>query len=162
MAPFRPTKKATPEQALQLLKVFCGYQERCHEEVKEKLRSLGVWGGDQDTIVSKLIEENYLNEERFARAYAGGKFRVNKWGRNRIKYALKQKRVSEYCIKKGLQEIDQDEYERVLGRLAKEKFATLNGHKAFRTNKTVTYLMGRGFESDLIRVALASISDGDE
>jgi regulatory protein len=123
---------------------------------------MGVWGGDQDLIVSKLIEENYLNEERFARAYAGGKFRVNKWGRNRIRYALKQKRVSEYCIKKGLSEIDADEYERVVKRLAEQKFKTLTGHLSVRREKTVTYLMSRGFESDQIRAALASILSGDE
>ena len=162
MPSFRPTKKATPEQAMQLLKVFCGYQERCHEEVKEKLRGMGVWGADQDAILAKLVEDNYLNEERFARAYAGGKFRVSKWGRNRIRYALKQKRVSEYCIKKGLSEIDADEYERVVKRLAEQKFKTLTGHLSVRREKTVTYLMSRGFESDRIRAALASILSGDE
>jgi regulatory protein len=162
MAPFRSGKKATLEQAFQLLKHFCGYRERCHEEVKEKLRSVGVWGADQDALIAKLIEGDYLNEERFARIYAGGKFRVNKWGRNRIRYELKQKRVSEYCIKKGLKEIDEEEYVAVLTRLTESKYNSLSGHKAIRRDKTISYLMGRGFESDLIRSVLASIASEGE
>lgn len=158
MSPFRSAKRATPEQAFQLLKHFCGYRERCHEEVKEKLRSVGVWGADQEVLISKLIEGDYLNEERFARIYAGGKFRVNRWGRNRIRYELKQKRVSEYCIKKGLAEIDEEEYVSVLSRLAESKYKSLTGLKAIRRNKTISYLMGRGFESDLIRSVLNSIA----
>ena len=94
-------KYLTKEQALQKLKHYCAYQERCHNDVKEKLYKLGVWKKEHDEIIAALIEENYLNEERFAIAYAGGKFRINSWGRVKIKYALKQKQVSEYCIKKA-------------------------------------------------------------
>ena len=103
-------KHLTKEQALQKLKHYCAYQERCHSEVKEKLFNLGVWKKEHDEIISTLIEENYLNEERFAIAYAGGKWRVKHWGRVKIKYELKQKQVSEYCIKKALMAIDNDEY----------------------------------------------------
>lgn len=159
MSPFRTPKKATPEQALQQLKHFCGYRERCHEEVRERLKALGVWRSDQDAIIARLIELDYLNEERFARVFAGGKFRVNRWGRNRIRYELKKKRVSDYCIKRGLLEIEEEEYDHLLNRLASEKYASLSGHQALRVQKTVTYLMGRGFESDRIRKALASIAN---
>ena len=162
MSPFRPAKKATPEQALQQLKHFCGFRERCHEEVREKLRSLGIWRSDQEEILAKLIEGDYLNEERFARLFAGGKFRVNKWGRNRIRYALKQKKVSDYCIHKGLEEIEEAEYLKVLDRLASAKYKSLSDPEALRRKKTQEYLMGRGFESDLIRSALDSASRGDE
>ena len=88
-------RNLTKEQALQKLKHYCAYQERCHSEVREKLFSLGVWKKDHDEIISALIEKNYLNEERFAIAYAGGKWRVKQWGRQKIKYALKQKQVSD-------------------------------------------------------------------
>ena len=108
------TKKFfTKEQALQKLKHYCGYQERCHLEVKEKLYSLGVRKQDHDEILAKLIEENYLNEERFAVQFAGGKFRINHWGRRKISYALKEKQVSEYLIRKALK-IDEDEYFKTL------------------------------------------------
>ncbi|MBP6234345.1 MAG: RecX family transcriptional regulator, partial [Chitinophagaceae bacterium] len=95
-------KYLTKEQALQKLKHYCAYQERCHSEVKEKLYQLGVWKKEHDEIIASLIEENYLNEERFAVAYAGGHFRIKQWGRIKIKYELKQKQVSEYSIKKAL------------------------------------------------------------
>jgi regulatory protein len=151
MAPFPNYKRSTPEQAIRQLQHFCGYRERCHEEVREKLRSLGVWRADQEEIVSKLIEGDYLNEERYARVYAGGKFRVNRWGRNKIRYSLKQNKVSEYCIRKGLAEIDEEEYDRVIERLAKAKMEQLTGHMALRKEKTMTYLIGRGFEADRIK-----------
>ena len=91
----------TPEQAIPKIKQYCAYQERCHAEVKDKLYSFGLHRKDVDEIIVLLIGENYLNEERFAIHYAGGKFRINHWGKNKIKQALKQKRVSDYCIKKA-------------------------------------------------------------
>ena len=97
-------KYLTKEQALQKLKHYCAYQERCHSEVKEKLFSLGIWKKDHDEIVATLIEESYLNEERFAIAFASGRFQIKQWGRVKIKYELKQKQVSEYSIKKALKQ----------------------------------------------------------
>lgn len=148
-------KYLTKEQALQKLKHYCAYQERCHSEVKEKLYSLGVWKKEHDEIISNLIEENYLNEERFAIAYAGGKWRVKQWGRVKIKYELKQKQVSEYCIKKAMKQIDDEEYEKVLNKLAKEKYASLKSEQYLvRKKKTMDYLIAKGFEMDLIRKAV--------
>jgi regulatory protein len=103
-------KQLTPEQALQKLKHYCGYQERCHNDVKEKLYNLGVRKSEHDAIMATLIEQGYLNEERFAIAFAGGKFRVNHWGRIKIKYGLKQKQVSDYCIRKALKQISEADY----------------------------------------------------
>lgn len=144
-------KQLTKEQALQKLKHYCAYQERCHSEVKEKLYSLGVWKKDHDAIISTLIEENYLNEERFAIAYAGGKWRVKHWGRVRIKYELKQKQISEYCIKKALKQIDEEEYLRVLNETAAAKYASLkNDQYLVRKKKTMDYLVNRGFEISLV------------
>jgi len=145
-------KYLTKEQALQKLKHYCVYQERCHSEVKEKLYNLGVWKKEHDEIISTLIEENYLNEERFAIAYAGGKWRVKQWGRVKIKYELKQKQVSEYCIKKALQQISQEEYLAVLKKLADEKYASLKAEQYLvRKKKTMDYLLNKGFEMDLVR-----------
>ncbi len=145
-------KHLTKEQALQKLKHYCAYQERCHSEVKEKLYNLGVWKKEHDEIISTLIEENYLNEERFAIAYAGGKWRVKHWGRVKIKYELKQKQVSEYCIKKALQQISQEEYLAVLKKLADEKYASLKAEQYLvRKKKTMDYLLNKGFEMDLVR-----------
>ncbi|HQV61391.1 MAG: RecX family transcriptional regulator [Chitinophagaceae bacterium] len=145
-------KHLTKEQALQKLKHYCAYQERCHSEVKEKLFNLGVWKKEHDEIISTLIEENYLNEERFAIAYAGGKWRVKHWGRVKIKYELKQKQVSEYCIKKALQQISQEEYLAVLKKLADEKYASLKAEQYLvRKKKTMDYLLNKGFEMDLVR-----------
>jgi regulatory protein len=118
-------KQLTKEQALQKLKHYCAYQERCHSEVKEKLYSLGVWKKDHDEIIASLIEENYLNEVRFAIAYAGGKLRVKQWGRVKIRYELKQKQVSDYCINKALKQIHEEAYMAVLIQLAKENYTVL-------------------------------------
>ena len=149
----------TKEQALQKLKQYCAYQERCHREVKEKLYALGVWKRDHDEIIATLIEENYLNEERFAIAYAGGKFRIKGWGRVKIKYELKQKRVSEYCIKKALKQIDESNYIDKLTKLAIEKYQSLKGEQyLIRKKKTIDYLVGRGFELDLINFVISELS----
>jgi regulatory protein len=148
-------KYLTKEQALQKLKHYCAYQERCHSEVKEKLYSLGVWKKEHDEIIATLIEENYLNEERFAIAFAGGKWRVKQWGRVKIKYELKQKQVSEYCIKKALKQIEEDDYLKVLDKLANEKYASLkNEQYLIRKKKTMDFLVQRGFEHTLIAACL--------
>ena len=148
-------KHLTKEQALQKLKHYCGYQERCHSEVKQKLYDLGVWKKDHDEIISTLIEEGYLNEERFAIAFAGGRFRIKQWGRVKIKYELKQKQVSEYSIKKALKQIDEEEYLAVLKKLAEEKYASLKGGQYLvRKKKTMDYLLQRGFEGELVKVIL--------
>ena len=145
-------KHLTKEQALQKLKHYCAYQERCHSEVKEKLYNLGVWKKDHDEIISTLIEENYLNEERFAIAFAGGKWRVKQWGRVKIKYELKQKQVSEYCIKKALQQISEEEYLAVLKKMADEKYTSLKAEQYLvRKKKTMDFLIRKGFEMDLVR-----------
>lgn len=155
-------RKPTPgkEQALQKIKHFCSYQERCHSEVKSKLYDLGLWKQDVETLISQLIEENYLNEERFSKQFAGGKFRLKKWGRNKIVYELKQKQVSAYCIKKGLKEIDEDDYLLTLKKLAVDKLKLLKSEKNVfvRKRKITDYLLQKGYESDLIRDTIASIS----
>lgn len=151
--------KLTPLQALPKLKQYCTYQERCHSEVKEKLYSYGIYGNDADDITSKLIDEGYLNEERFATHFAGGRFRMKQWGRMKIKYELKQKGVSEYCIKKALAVIDGDDYENTLQKLAGQKLKLLKNEKNIfiKKRKLQDFLLQRGFENDLVRAAVNSI-----
>ncbi|MBS1758628.1 MAG: RecX family transcriptional regulator [Bacteroidetes bacterium] len=152
-------KQLTKEQALQKLKHYCAYQERCHSEVIEKLYSLGVWKKEHDTIIATLIEENYLNEERFAMAYAGGKWRQKQWGRVKIKYELKQKQVSEYCVKKALKQIDEEEYEQVLKKLAGDKYNALKQFQyLIRKKKTIDYLIQKGFEHSLVQTVMNTLT----
>src|ERR1035437_7181062 len=145
--------KLSKEQALPKIKQYCTYQERCHAEVKEKLYAFGLYKKDVEQLMSQLIEENYLNEERFAIQYAGGKFRMNQWGRVKIKYALRQKQVSEYSIKKGLKEISDADYKKTLQKLAEQKLKTLkNESNVFRKRKkSQDYLLQKGYEGELDR-----------
>ena len=140
------------EQALQKARHYCGYQERCHSEVKEKLYSFGLRKADVETALSTLIEENYLNEERFALQFAGGRFRLKQWGRVKIRYELKQKQVSEYCIKKALAGIDEDDYEKTLNRLGEGKLEQLKeeGNIFIKKRKLQDYLLQKGYESDRV------------
>ncbi len=152
-------KQLTKEQALQKLRHYCAYQERSHSEVKEKLYQLGVWKKDHDEIIASLIEDNYLNEERFAIAFAGGKFRMKEWGRVKIKYELKQKQVSDYSIRKALKEIKEEDYLKVLHKLAEEKYASLKSEQYLvRKKKTIDYLMQKGFEPALITSVLNELT----
>jgi len=153
-------KYLTKEQAFQKAKHYCGYQERSHNEVKEKLYSLGLWKKDVEETISKLIEENYLNEERYAIAFAGGKFRMKHWGKVKIKYELQQKKISAYCIKKAMKEIDEDAYKKTFSKLAAQKWKSLKSEKNIfiRKRKTQDYLMQKGFEHELINEFFA-ISD---
>ena len=151
--PFK--KYLTKEQALQKLKHYCTYQERCHSEVREKLYRLGVWKKDHDEIIAILIEENYLDEERFAISFAGGKFRMNQWGRIKIKYALKQKQVSGYSINKALAAIEETDYKKTLKKLAEKKYASLKSEHLFTSKKkTMDYLVVKGYEAELVRVVV--------
>jgi regulatory protein len=148
----------TKEQALQKLRHYCAYQERCHSEVRQKLFQLGRFK-EYDEMISTLIEENYLNEERFAIAFAGGKWRTKKWGRVKIKFELKQKGVSDYCIKKGMKEIDDSDYALQLLKLVKAKYNSLAHLPGLtRKKRTLDYLTARGFERDLILHALLTVS----
>lgn len=153
-------KPINKEQALQKLKHYCGYQERCHNEVREKLYSLGVWKKEHDEIIAALIEEKYLDEERFAITFAGGKFRIRQWGRVKIKYALKQKQVSEYSIKKALKQISEEEYLATIEKLVATKYASLKGEQwIVRQKKTTDYLLSKGFETELISQSIRKLKD---
>ena len=122
-------KRLTKEQAFQKLKYYCAYQERSHDEVKQKLYGFGLHRQQVKESISQLIEEDCLNEERFANAFAGGKFRTKQWGRVKIEYELKQKKVSSYCIRIGLEQIDEAAYRKTLDLLARKKWNSLKGDR---------------------------------
>ena len=130
---------------------FCAYQERCHKEVYDKLKSLRMIPVAIDQIMAHLIQENYLNEERFAKTFARGKFRIKKWGKNRIVQELKVRKISSYNIKSALAEINDQDYSQTLDELAKKRLSQLtetNVQK--RKRKLADYLLYRGWESDLV------------
>lgn len=149
----------TPQQSVPKIKQYCAYQERCHAEVRDKLYSFGLNKIEAEEIISTLITENYLNEERFAIHYAGGKFRMKQWGKSKIKQALKFKQVSDYCIKKALKEIDAHEYEKTFEKLADQKLKTLKSEKNIfiKKRKLKDFLLQKGFESEMVREVLNKI-----
>lgn len=140
------------EQAISKIRQYCSYQERCHFEVRERLFEMGMYPNQIDEIVSGLITENYLNEERFAIQFAGGKFRMKNWGKIKIAHALKLKRVSPYLIQVALGSINEAEYQVLFNKLANEKWKALKREKNVFTKKAKlrNFLLQRGFESPLI------------
>ena len=140
------------DEALSKLQAYCAYQERCHKEIRSKLIALGIYGEDIDHIISDLIEDNFLNELRYATAYAGGKFRVKKWGKVRIIRDLKFNLISEYCIKKAIKsELPDDDYIKTLKEVIKKKDKLLHEKNKFkRKAKLAKYVMDKGFESFLV------------
>jgi len=151
-------KALTPEQTLQKLRHYCAYQERSHREVRDKLFLLGCPARQHDELISSLIEDDYLNEERFAKAYAGGKWRAKRWGRIRIKMELQQRGVSVYCIRKAMAEIEEADYEKVLKELITKKYQSLKQFQyIIRQKKTADYIIGKGFEPELVRAILSKL-----
>ncbi len=133
---------------LEKIKSFCAYQERSHTEVRHKLIAMEIYGLDLENYLTILIEENFLSEERFAIAYAGGKFRMKHWGRIKIKHGLKQHQVSDYCIRKSLEQIEEDSYLKVFLNEAEKKWESLRSEKNIFTKKgkLKNYMLQKGFE----------------
>jgi regulatory protein len=143
--------KITPSEALLKAAHYCAYQERCHNEVRHKLAEWGIYGAIADELILKLIEQNYLNEERFAKAFAGGKFRVKQWGRLKIKRELKIRGLSDYCISLALKEIEEENYLNTLKDLMLSKLnAVKTAHPLEKKQKVYHYLATRGYEADII------------
>jgi len=141
---------------------YCQYQERCHKEVRNKLYELGCNREEVECYLAEMIGRDLVNEERYARAVARGKFRMMEWGRNKIVYKLRGSQVSEYCIKKALTEIDPEEYMETLIKLASKKYNSLSGKKEVRKARTYTFLYSKGFEADLINDVLKEIANAAE
>jgi len=132
---------------------YCAYQERCQQEVRTKLYSYELYRDEVEELLSWLIQENYINEERFAITFAGGKFRIKKWGKFKIAQALKQKDISEYCLKKAMQEIDMEDYLVTIKELATKKrneYALRISNEYQLRDKTAKHIISKGFEPALV------------
>ena len=151
-------KWLTPEEALSKMQRYCAYQDRCHQEVRSKLLELEVYGERLEQVMALLIEEGFLNEERFARSFARGKFRIKQWGRIRIRKELKGRQVSEYCIRKAMEEIEETDYLDTLRSMLQKKLEFESGSDVFKQKqKAARYALGRGFESTLVWAILEEL-----
>lgn len=143
--------KLTLNQAQLKLEYYCSYQERCHQEVTQKCYDLGMHSNQVDVIVVHLIENNFLNEERFAKAFTRGKHRIKLWGKNRIVSELKQRHIAAITIKCALTEISETEYQDTFDKLAERQWETIKETNAQKKKKKFCdYLLRKGWESYLI------------
>ncbi len=141
----------TVEEALNLLQRYCAYQERCHQDVRKKLKSMHMVEEAINHITVKLIEDDYLNEARFAITYVSSKFRLKKWGKKRLFSELQKKGLSKFTINMAISEIDQEEYLKVFNSLADKRLASIEEENFLkRKRKLADYLLYRGWESDLV------------
>lgn len=145
---------------IEQIEYYCAYQERCHSEVRKKLYELSFSEEDIEEVILHLITEDFLNEERFARSFCRGKFGIKKWGRLKIQKSLKQKQVSDYCIKKGMEEIDEATYLSTLEELFLKKKAELvkEINVWVKRKKISDFLFRKGYETELIYPLLQKLS----
>jgi regulatory protein len=141
----------TKEQAFKKAGEYCAYQERCQQEVRDKIYSWGLHQDDVEPVIAQLIADGFINEERFARAFAGGKFRIKKWGKVKIKNELKARKITDYCIRKAMEEIDNSEYLKALKAIIYKKSKEIKESNLFKkANKIAAYCISRGFESETV------------
>ena len=149
----QPKKTYTLQEATAKMEHFCAYQERCHKEVVEKLRSMHMISKAIDVIVVHLIQHNFLNEARFAKTYVSGKFRIKAWGRDRLTHELKQRAISKVNINQALATISEAEYIGVFNDLAEKKALSLKDRDVLRKKlKFTEYFRYRGWEWHLVYV----------
>ena len=146
-----PKNSFSVDEATRKLEGYCAYQDRCHKEVISKLREMNMIPQAIDLIVGHLIQENFLNEERFARSFARGKFKIKKWGKNRIVNELKHRDISKYNITMALKEIESKEYLNTFNVLAKKRLSEIREKDLQkRRKKLADYLLYRGWESGMV------------
>lgn len=157
----QPSKTHTIDEAQKALEHYCAYQERCHQEVRKKLQSMGMIPIAIDTIINRLIEDSYLNETRFAMAFARGKFRIKQWGKQRITRELKMRDISAYNIKAALQQFSDADYQKTLYALAEKRCAAIKETNPFKKKKKLAdYLLYRGWESHLVYEVVGELVSG--
>jgi|SRR5699024_9569728 len=145
----------TVKEALAKLMRFCVYRERCHKEVREKLWKLHIDPQEQDYIIARLIAENYLNEERFAKTFVRDKFHLKKWGRFRLKSELQRREISAYLIKKAIDQIDEADYKNTFRQVLEKRLRSISATHPLKIKKKVTdHLLRKGYEADMIYKAL--------
>jgi len=154
------TKRAifTVGEAKKRMERYCSYQERCHQEIEKKLNEMRLINEAKELIILHLLEHDFLNEERFSRSFARGKFRIKKWGKQRIIRELKFRNISEYNIKSALQEIDEDDYDKIFNELAQKRILNIKETDINKKRKKLAdYLLYRGWETDMVYKKLSEI-----
>lgn len=153
-------KSYTVDEATKLLENYCAYQERCHKEVEQKLYDLNMIPEAKEKIIIHLLQHNFLNEERFAKAFVRGKFSIKNWGKQRILNELKFRNISIYNINTALKEIDDEDYLKTLQKIAKKKLPLIKESNTFKkSSKLVNYLISKGFEPNLVYPIVKNITD---
>jgi regulatory protein len=153
-------KTYTVDEAKKLMERYCLYRERNHQEVEQKLKSLGMIALARNQILEHLMQEGFLNETRYAESYARGKFLINKWGKKKIRLALKQKNISDYNLKKALEEIDESRYTSQVMQLISKKWASLDHKTDYQTmQKLKSYMLRKGYEYEEINNALSQLKE---
>ena len=151
-------KSYTLAQAQKKLEYYCVYQERCHKEVIAKLKTLGMIPSVIDKIISELIKANYLNETRFTQSFVRGKFRIKKWGKNRILQELKVREISSFNIKLGMKEISDDNYQKTFYELFEKRRREVKQlTKTEQKKKIFSYMSYRGWENSKVYEALRDL-----
>ncbi len=144
-------KTYTVEEAKRALEKYCVYQDRCHKEIEKKLYDFGMIDAAKEVIILHLMEHDFLNEERFCKSFARGKFNHKKWGKNRIVRELKLRDISDYNIKTALKEISEEDYQHTLHELATKRKESVNESNTYKLKKKIAdYLLYRGWESNLV------------
>lgn len=144
-------KRLTPQQALQKIRHYCAYQERSHKEVRNRLFEMGLYSNQVEEILSQLIADGFLNEQRFASAFAGGKFRMKKWGRIKIRRELEMHGLTDKCIQIGLNEIHASNYLSTLESILEKKWATVDEPLLIKKkDKVAKFAIAKGYEPDLV------------
>lgn len=144
-------KTYTVQEATKKLEHYCAYQERCHQEVRQKLETMRMIPEAIDVIIVHLLDQNFLNEERFAKTFVSGKFKIKRWGRRRLTFELKKKDISKVNINQALAEIENTEYIEVFHDLAEKRLQTIKETNKFKKKKKlIDYLLYRGWESHLV------------
>lgn len=147
------------KEAKTRIRHYCVKEDRCQQQVIDKLYSYGLSKAVIDHFLVELIQEKFIDEERYARSFAGGKFKIKKWGRRKIVFELKKKKVSAFCIQKGLKEINESDYLAAVEHLLLKKRSMIikNTNPFIRKKKMVNYVVGKGYEPELVWQAIYNL-----
>ncbi len=141
---------------------YCAYQERTQQKVRDKLYSLGLYRDEVEDVLTELISENFVNEERFAKSFARGKFNLKKWGKRKIIFELKKRNLSPYCIDQAIKEISDEAYEKMIFQIIENKMSYLPEVGYTTKNRIIKYLIGKGFETEIAWTILNSYLKSEE
>lgn len=151
-------KRLSLEDAIPKARTFCNYRDRCHKELRDRLYDLGVWKRDVDAVITQMIEENLLNEERYARSYVRGHFYNKKWGKQRIASELKMRHIHDRLVQAAMTEIEEEDYQKAIRELIEKKWDKLDGKAFEKKQKVSRYLAQKGFRYGEFAEALNKVS----